>query len=124
MSDKEKYQKVLNHLIKKKYPFIENVKVVKLERRFSELSFYINLYLSRETMIESVDYDCIDKIPKEESIFMSLFSFSLCSNNKIKRSEFEDYLLSIYRASIESGTILLYSPTISVISPNIYGQYI
>lgn len=124
MTDRKSYENVLNVLVKRKYPFIENVEVYRLRKMNSfNLDLDVNLYLTRENMVKLVDYDCIDQIPNHESIFMSLFSFGLCSKNKINRKEFEDYLLTIYEMTLNSDKILLYNPTVSVLAPDINGEF-
>ena len=124
MTDRKNYENVLNILVKKKYPFINNVEVYRLRKMNSfNLDLDVNLYMTRENMLKLVEFDCIDQIPDQESIFMSLFSFGLCSKGKIKRNEFEEYLLTVYQASIDQDRILIYKPTVNVIAPNIEGEY-
>ena len=124
MTDRKSYENVLNILVKKKYPFINNVEVYRLKKMNSfNLDLDVNLYLTRENMLKLVDFDCIDQIPDQESIFMSLFSFGLFSKGKIKRNEFEEYLLTVYQASIDQDRILIYNPSVNVIAPNIDGEY-
>lgn len=124
MTDRKQYENVLNVLVKKKYPFIEKVDVYRLKKMNSyNLDLVVNLYLTRENMLKLVDFDCIDQIPDTESIFMSLFSFGLCTKGRIKRNEFEEYLLTVYQASIDQDRILIYNPTVSVLAPNIEGEF-
>lgn len=123
MTDRKSYENVLNVLVKKKYPFVNNVEVYRLKKMNSfNLDLDVNLYLTRENMLKLVDFECIDQIPDHESIFMSLFSFGLCTKGKIKRNEFEEYLLTVYQASIDQDRILVYNPSVNVIAPDINGE--
>lgn len=122
--NKKTYENVLNILLKKKYPFIENVEVYRLKKLNDyNLDLDVNLYISRESMIEFVDPDCIDQIPSHESIFMSLFSFGLCSKGVIKRKEFEEYLITVFQASIDSSRILISNISVNVIAPSVEGEF-
>lgn len=124
MNNRKSYENVLNVLVKKKYPFIEEIEVYRIKSMNSfNLDLEVNLYLTRDNMIKLVDYDCIDQIPNHESIFMSLFSFGLCSKNKINRKEFEEYLLTIYEMTVNTSKILVYNPVVSVIAPDINGEF-
>jgi len=124
MNNRKSYENVLNVLVKKKYPFIEEIEVYRIKTMNSfNLDLEVNLYLTRDNMIKLVDYDCIDQIPNHESIFMSLFSFGLCSKNKINRKEFEEYLLTIYEMTVNTSKILVYNPVVSVIAPDINGEF-
>jgi len=124
MNNRKSYENVLNVLVKKKYPFIEAIEVYRIKTMNSfNLDLEVNLYLTRDNMIKLVDYDCIDQIPNHESIFMSLFSFGLCSKNKINRKEFEEYLLTIYEMTVNTSKILVYNPVVSVIAPDINGEF-
>lgn len=123
MTDRQSFQNVLNILVKKKYPFVDKVEVYRLKKMNSfNLDLDVNLYLTRENMLKLVDFECIDQIPDHESIFMSLFSFGLCTKGKIKRNEFEEYLLTVYQASIDQDRILIYKPHVNVIAPDINGE--
>ena len=123
MTDRQSFQNVLNILVKKKYPFVDKVEVYRLKKMNSfNLDLDVNLYLTRENMLKLVDFECIDQIPDHESIFMSLFSFGLCTKGKIKRNEFEEYLLTVYQASIDQDRILIYNPHVNVIAPDINGE--
>jgi len=124
MTDRQSFQNVLNILVRKKYPFVNNVEVYRLKKMNSfNLDLDVNLYLTRENMLKLVDFECIDQIPDQESIFMSLFSFGLCTKGKIKRNEFEEYLLTVYQASIDQDRILIYNPHVNIIAPNINGEF-
>lgn len=122
MVDKENVEKLLNIIIKRKYPFIEHVEVYRLKKfNTYNLDININLHISRKNMISMVDSDCIND--GDDSIFMSLYSFEQCSNGKIKRHDFEEYLLIIYKSISDDTNILIYVPNISVISPDINGEF-
>ena len=124
MTDRQKYQKILNILVKRDYPFIKDVEVYRLKKLNSfNLDLDVNLHITRKKMLELVDFDCIDQIPDHESIFMSLFSFGLCTKGLIKRDEFEDYLVTIFQSTIDSERILVHRISVNVIAPDINGEY-
>ena len=124
MTDRQKYQKILNVIVKRDYPFIKDVEVYRLKKLNSfNLDLDVNLHITRKKMLELVDFDCIDQIPDHESIFMSLFSFGLCTKGLIKRDEFEDYLVTIFQSTIDSERILVHRISVNVIAPDINGEY-
>ena len=124
MTDRQKYQKILNVIVKRDYPFIKDVEVYRLKKLNSfNLDLDVNLHITRKKMLELVDFGCIDQIPDHESIFMSLFSFGLCTKGLIKRDEFEDYLVTIFQSTIDSERILVHRISVNVIAPDINGEY-
>lgn len=124
MTDRQRYQNILNVLVKREYPFIKDVEVYRLKKLNSfNLDLDVNLHITRKKMLELVDFDCIDQIPDHESIFMSLFSFGLCTKGLIKRDEFEDYLVTIFQSAIDPEKILIHRISVNVIAPDINGEY-
>lgn len=124
MSDRKKYENVLNFLVKKKYPFIDYVEVFRLKKLNSfNLDLDVNMYMTRENMLKLVDFDCIDQIPDHESIFLSLFSFGLCTKGLIKREEFEEFLITVFQSAIDPQRILIHRISVNVIAPDINGEF-
>lgn len=124
MTDRQRYQNILNVLVKREYPFINNVEVYRLKKlNFFNLDLDVNLHITRKKMLELVDFDCIDQIPDHESIFMSLFSFGLCTKGLIKRDEFEEFLVTVFQSTIDPEKILIHRISVNVIAPDINGEY-
>lgn len=97
MTDRARLQNVLNILIKKKYPFVQEVEVVRIIQHFNELRGDINFYVTKEFIKEHVRYDCYDQMEKDDDIFFALFSFNWCSDEKIDESYIYNLVESIYK---------------------------
>ena len=84
MTDRAKLENVLNMLIKKKYPFVQDVEVVRIIQHFNDLRGDINFYVTKDFI-------------KDDDIFFSLFSFNWCSDEKIDESYIYNLVETTYK---------------------------
>ena len=122
MTTKKRYEIMVNRLIPKTYPFIENIEVYRLRSLFMQIDVDVNLFVGRDFMLKNVMKQCIEDIPNNESIFMSLFSFNLCSRTKIPTNNIETLLEEIYRHTISNDNNMFLT-NISVLCPNSEGEF-
>jgi len=117
-SDKEIYENLLNHVIKKQYPFIERIEVHRYREHFNTLMIDINILVDIDFIIDHVSKDCYDQMD-EDDIFFSLWSFNHCSDIKIDEKKLNSDLISLYKMSVSPG-IKIYgtNSSISVIGIN------
>jgi hypothetical protein len=97
MTNRAKLENVLNMLIKKKYPFVQDVEVVRIIQHFNDLRGDINFYVTKDFIKEHVRYDCYDQMEKDDDIFFSLFSFNWCSDEKIDESYIYNLVETTYK---------------------------
>lgn len=97
MISEKKLEKVLNIIVQKKYPFVQEVEVLRISQHFSELRADINFFITKDFLKEHTRYDCYDQMEKDNDIFFSLFSFNWCSDVKIDESYIYDLVESTYK---------------------------
>ena len=113
MISEKKLEKVLNIIVQKKYPFVQEVEVLRISQHFSELRADINFFITKEFLKEHVRYDCYDQMEKDNDIFFSLFSFNWCSDVKIDESYIYDLVESTYKMlALSSASV--YSTNLSL----------
>lgn len=111
--NKEKYQNLLNHVLKKEYPFIERIQVIRLREIFSELQLDINLIVDIDFIEDHLDRECYDQM---DELFFSLFSFNMCSDIKIDERKLNSDLLTLYKMLIlPNQTLYNANASISII---------
>lgn len=96
-NNEKKLEKALNVIIRKKYPFIQEIEVVRISHLFTELRADINFFITKEFLKKHVKYECYDQMEKDDDIFFSLFSFNYCSDVKIDESEIYNIVESFYK---------------------------
>jgi hypothetical protein len=118
-TDKEKFENVANLILKKEYPFIERIEIVRVREIFRELQADVLIVLDIDFIEEHVDIDCYDNMLNDDSIFFSLRSFNHCSDIKMNEKKMKDDLYDLYKMIITpKETLYSYNISISVISYN------
>lgn len=118
-TDKEKFENVVNLVLKKEYPFIQKVEILRVRELFRELQTDILIVLDIDFIEEHVDIDCYDNMLNDDSIFFSLFSFNHCSDIKMNDLKMREDLYDLYKMIIvPKETLYTYNISISVISYN------
>ena len=116
MTVEKKIEKPLNIILKKKYPFIKDIEVVRMSHLFSELRGDINIILPYEFIEEHVDYSCYDQMDKDD-IFFSLFSFNYCSDVKIDEGYVYDLVETLYKMrGLSTASVYSLNLSLSVIT--------
>ena len=118
-TDKEKFENVANLVLKKEYPFIKKVEIVRVREIFKELQSDILIVLDIDFIEEHVDINCYDNMLNDDSIFFSLWSFNSCSNIEMNEKKMKEDLYDLYKMIIApKETLYTYNISISVISYN------
>lgn len=118
-TDKEKFERVVNLILKKQYPFIERIEIVRVRELFRELQADVLIVLDIDFIEEHVDIDCYDNMLNDDSIFFSLFSFNHCSDIKMNEKKMKEDLYDLYKMIITpKETLYTYNISISVITYN------
>lgn len=118
-TNKEKFERVVNLILKKEYPFINRIEIVRVREIFRELQADILIVLDIDFIEEHVDIDCYDNMLNDDSIFFSLWSFNHCSDIKMNDLKMREDLYDLYKMIITpKETLYTYNISISVISYN------
>ena len=110
-NNEKKLEKTLNIIIRKKYPFIQKIEVVRISHLFTELRSNIDFFITKKFLKDHVKYECYDQMEKDDDIFFSLFSFNYCSDVKID----EEYIYNLF----ESVYTMMGLSSVSVHSTNL-----
>ena len=116
MNDEKKLERVLNILLKKKYPFIKNIDVFKIRVHFSDLIADINIFIDFDFLQKHVKLDCYDSLLNDDTIFFSLWSYNYCSDEegKIPEKEMEETITSLYKMLSLNDWERIYQSNISI----------
>jgi hypothetical protein len=94
MTEKERYEKTLNIILKKQYPFFEKIKIGRYKELFSEIQFEVLIYLNDDFISKHIDRTCYDQM---DEFMLSSYSFEKCSNVNFNYKEFESDLKSLFK---------------------------
>ncbi len=86
MTEKERYEKTLNIILKKQYPFFENIYVTRYKEVFSHLQVDVTITLGDDFISKHIDRTCYDQM---DDFHLSNYSFEHCSDIKFNHKEFE-----------------------------------
>lgn len=112
--DREKFQKLITHVFKKKYPFIKDIEVYKMKEFFNELDINLNIIMDIDFFEEHLDINCYDQM---DEIYFDLYSFNYCSDVKIDSNKMRSDLLMLYITIMNpKQTLYKVNPVIAIIA--------
>jgi hypothetical protein len=73
MNDIKILEKTLNILLKKKYDFIKEVKIIRSIHLFTRLNLDLNIYIENEFIEDNLNFECINNMDDYFFSIMELF---------------------------------------------------
>lgn len=110
----KRFERLINHIIKQEYPFIKHITLYRLQYRYGELYFELEIYVDSEFIREHVREECYDQMDNDEYYF-DLYGYNSCSDIEINKKKLENDVTILFKTSMSPKSIHTSSMRVSII---------